>query len=789
MNNLKLEIEGYAIDLLKLDDLANVLTLDFKTGLSDDNTFDGNTARIPLSIPATKRNKEVFENLGVLNASRSQSKVSKTFAIYVNNTLYRSGKCKFIRAELSSSLYSFVGSVYKIGLYFDTISFFEELANINLTTVEGLGSVLGDEYIEWATDIEAVAENGIAVTDIASITYIPVKYSVFLGVDNNGRFIRNDEFTPAIQLKTLLTRIMENVGGTSYTLNSTFLDTTYFRSIIMPLTAMEYPAANHKKISDVEINIQAQAVILSNNIDILGGFALFQPPVPIVEFYTPSNGDIDAVRALDSTLENWRTGLSTILDTTGAGTTFSDTRFTAVVEGSYEVDITVDLGAITHSASSGILTPRLIMYYPNGVNTVVESCYSKFFDASLPSQTITFMQSMYLKVGESVRFGFALIDVVGTTFTYLSSTVNISSGKIKIKPLQIYANRKDSLIIPKYMVGADWTALDVVKGITHAFNLEWYTDETTKTVYVEPKFPHVIDGTRYQGFYNSTPVDVTSKVDLSKKGEILETKNKERYKLYAYKEDTDATIEGLELGAVVGLNKCRYENTNYIEDATKVLENPYFRNVLMFKDKFLEVKTDEQELAAMPLFYPTDIVEGGDNNETTNEGNGISTPYPVMLFFETATSTTAQTRIRCQYIDNGVVGYNEASKGFITDYAEGGSPWSLAYSDIVRPDGTKILGLFNTFHAYDAVSQDIGNLVRCQVNLTALDLANWTFQYANWSINNLQFNVQSIEKFSILNNRSSRVDILEYVTPTAEDYAKVEHTELQAITTTNVDVP
>ena len=59
------------------------------------------------------------------------------------------------------------------------------------------------------------------------------------------------------------------------------------------------------------------------------------------------------------------------------------------------------------------------------------------------------------------------------------------------------------------MVGADWTALDVVKGITHAFNLEWHTDETTKTVYVEPKFPHVIDGTRYQGFYNSTPVDVT----------------------------------------------------------------------------------------------------------------------------------------------------------------------------------------------------------------------------------------------------------------------------------------
>ncbi len=209
----------------------------------------------------------------------------------------------------------------------------------------------------------------------------------------------------------------------------------------------------------------------------------------------------------------------------------------------------------------------------------------------------------------------------------------------------------------------------------------------------------------------------------------------------------------------------------------------------MFKDKFLEVKTDEQELAAMPLFYPTDIVEGGDNNETTNEGNGISTPYPVMLFFESATSTIAETRIRCQYINGGLAGYNEASKGFIVDYAEGGSTRSLSYSNIERPDGTLIQGLFNTFHAYDAVSKDAGNLVRCEMAFNALDLNNWSFQYANCLINNLQFNVQSIEKFSILNNKTCRVDLLEYVTPTSADYDKVTHTDIRGITTTNVDVP
>ena len=73
--------------------------------------------------------------------------------------------------------------------------------------------------------------------------------------------------------------------------------------------------------------------------------------------------------------------------------------------------------------------------------------------------------------------------------------------------------------------------------------------------------------------------------------------------------------------------------------------------------------------------------------------------------------------------------------------------------------------------------------------LNALDLNNWSFQYANCLINNLQFNVQSIDKFSILNNRTCRVDLLEYVTPTAEDYDKVTHTDIQGITTTNVDVP
>ena len=85
---------------------------------------------------------------------------------------------------------------------------------------------------------------------------------------------------------------------------------------------------------------------------------------------------------------------------------------------------------------------------------------------------------------------------------------------------------------------------------------------------------------------------------------------------------------------------------------------------LCLKTSSLEDKDNSAELAAMPLLYPTDIVEDGDNNETTQESNGINTPYPVLLFFEPANSTTAAARVRAEYIRTGGATYVETAKGF-----------------------------------------------------------------------------------------------------------------------------
>ena len=97
--------------------------------------------------------------------------------------------------------------------------------------------------------------------------------------------------------------------------------------------------------------------------------------------------------------------------------------------------------------------------------------------------------------------------------------------------------------------------------------------EINKTVKVAPKYPHTIDGTRYEGFYSGT-TDMNHKLDISKKSEILESKHKEKYSLYTYKEGSDPTIEGIQADHVIGVNSARYERINYIEDGTKKNENP-----------------------------------------------------------------------------------------------------------------------------------------------------------------------------------------------------------------------
>lgn len=100
------------------------------------------------------------------------------------------------------------------------------------------------------------------------------------------------------------------------------------------------------------------------------------------------------------------------------------------------------------------------------------------------------------------------IDLYGSQEIDVSApTANITNGRydIKIQPEYVAYGQSYNL---KDIINKEYKQIDFIKGVAHSFNLQFTTDEDSKTVYVEP----------FDTFYKplAESLDWTNKVDLSK---------------------------------------------------------------------------------------------------------------------------------------------------------------------------------------------------------------------------------------------------------------------------------
>ncbi len=134
----------------------------------------------------------------------------------------------------------------------------------------------------------------------------------------------------------------------------------------------------------------------------------------------------------------------------------------------------------------------------------------------------------------------------------------------------------------KNVINKNYKQLDFIKGVSHAFNLQFTTDETSKIVYIEPF------NTFYKSFYEA--IDWSDKVDKSQ--EIKDVFVKDTFKrdiIFKYKTDSkDFKVEqrGNDYFEKI-LDEYPYKETlsNEFERGQSVFENPFFAGTFNGKDK------------------------------------------------------------------------------------------------------------------------------------------------------------------------------------------------------------
>ena len=291
--------------------------------------------------------------------------------------------------------------------------------------------------------------------------------------------------------------------------------------------------------------------------------------------------------------------------------------FTAAEYGKYHFSITnncLHLNAFTNSTSS---TPNLQCFlnyarFEIKIKTVGESNYvvAGFSEGAVgysfnvgtgnnganlntTSELEDFEQTIYLNKGDQVQFWFHVrgkptVDVGSNTITgsfSLFAEKNISSGHthdgrlaIAIDPVHASYGQTYDL---KNVINEEYKQLDFIKGVSHAFNLQYTTDEASKTVSIEP----------FNDFYEplSEAIDWSYKIDRSQ--DFVDIWVKQAFKrdvVFKYKTDSkDQKVEQRALDYFKEiLDEYPYWETfsDNFERGITIFENPFFAGTFNAKD-------------------------------------------------------------------------------------------------------------------------------------------------------------------------------------------------------------
>ena len=438
------------------------------------------------------------------------------------------------------------------------------------------------------------------ITD--ALGYLPTKvgYNGFHDWGHSyGAPLPSADWRPAVFVKDTLEKIFNKVG---YQINSTFMETDMFKKLVWLLPNFKYNNAEEQYSEySVESNFTNGVSMSETAVPSENGIQKFQESSLAeddVDYYYTGDGrellEIDTATNLNVTLDE-----GSYVDSTTHYITIGEygyyniklngiqsrvaTAYQNSVSGLKIIDridskINLEYQTVGQSAWHIINDSFLHTVISTGVNSSTSASTSYEDMSSVDAQGV------WLNKGDKIRLTLGIKifadddshDFYVSVFfkSGSSSTFDISLNSEAVAYGQTY-DLKD-------VINKDYKQIDFVKGITHAFNLKMTTDETTKTVSIEP----------FNTFYKdyADAIDWTYKLDRSKQIEDKWIKSDlKRDLVFKYKSDSkDKKVERRGDTFFNGIkDEYPYQETlpKTFEKGESKYENPFFAGTYNAKDQ------------------------------------------------------------------------------------------------------------------------------------------------------------------------------------------------------------
>jgi len=603
------------------------LALTFQISDFKDLTSTSGDYSKTFKIPATKNNNNILKNLYIPNIS-------------VDNKVTEKKSCRI----LFNNLYSLVGliQVDGVGGYGETPSHYNcVFFGSNLSWAANIQ----DSYmntIEWGANGEGLTCNKDSIVDTwqhedcNNASNSPIVYPItsygdynelgeagtiqlldtangagvgglglaYYGFYNSGSPYGTPEpvadWRPSVFVKPTLDKIFAQVGGSTgqgYKINSAFMNTDMFKKLVWLLPNFKYN------------NPDDRMTLLSYGNSFTGeGFIssiLIDPPsdhsyadfTSIIDL-NDAGGDFVLNTNTDNTGWDAATGIFTVQEY-GEYTTILNNfgLFATRVNyngGALDVDyakIQLQVQTVGQSGSSSFVSVAEIQtgsFFDSGASTPIqtETVASQVFSGEINSYR-------YLNKGDKLRLKLVVrartlaytgneirLYLFGSSTPTSTTTSDNANGRysIAIDPNNVEYGQTYNLTD---VINKDYKQIDFIKGIAHAFNLQMTTDESTKTINIEP----------FDSFYKpyGDAIDWTYKLDRGNEisDKWLESDLK-RTLVFKYKSD-DKDLKVKRRSEVFFLDiQDEYPYREILPDTFKkgdsTFENPFFAGTFNGKD-------------------------------------------------------------------------------------------------------------------------------------------------------------------------------------------------------------
>lgn len=519
--------------------------------------------------------------------------------------------------------------------------------------------------ISWRNDSQVYNQSGITTANSATVsTYDHCFPYISRGGNEAESQTQVRDFYPCFYIKAIIER---GLNGLGWNVSSSFLDDANIKTL-----ACDF--ANNMRIAQSVLDASKTRAETTGNVAISKGVDTI---IAYSDDSTPPNSDANG---------NYNT---------------STYVYTAPSTGRYILELSTSAGDANITTASVVTK-----VYVNGVET-----NSFAFTTSSATQTGTRDVTLTLNSSDVVSV-YATIDTLSP-----STSANVKAGSY----FNIYRATElaegDSYTLSE-IIPDDYKLLDVINDFTRMFNIYYWTDVRTKTVYLEPR------NTFFEAEANA--IDWTDKIDLSNKYELDYVSSYKRSVEFSYKDlSSDEWLKGWESN-----NKRKYgEYTHNLPD--RFAEGTTSIKLDLFSAPYAHVANEVTYLQSgtfnKNLAFTTLKVWNEYRNDGLQPEERITNYNPKIFFFKFGGQTSLDGTTRL--MDFFGTSYASAIPyGIFEAYNNTDTPINLNFADSFKSDGSVDRGLFYNYYASMMKNIEEGGRLIAYFNLDNVDIENLDFR-------------------------------------------------------------